>query len=588
MVTLKRRLIVVHGWRLPLLASDAPEPTLNVASRPMTTTTESIHPAPTAVAGATLDAVLTRLPHGLCLFDTDGHLLLANRAFRSLCGFADEAIEPGLTRDTLITLIEDAGLQEALLAAIEQPAGFAEARHFWRDGERLIAISCEPLPDGGCAILHEVISDPGVVAGRITQLANEDGLTGLLNRGAFHAAVARQMAGPAGGELALLYLDLDRFKAVNDTLGHLSGDRLLHEVAQRLRSMTRVGDLLGRLGGDEFALLQSNAAQPGASSYLATRIIDALGKPFCLDGATATIGVSVGVAIAPFDAETAEDLLKNADLALYQAKQDGRNLLRYFEPQMNEQHQARRSLEAKLRQAVKNDEFEVLYQPVMDLGSDQIVSAEALVRWRRPGVGLVPPDRFIPLAEETGLVSAIGESVLRQACRDAVSWNDHIRVAVNVSSVQLRDRAFVETVTHALAQTGLPAERLELEITESSLMADADLTIAILTALREEGVKIAMDDFGTGYSSIHYLRSFPFDKIKIDRSFVTGLDSDSESAALVKMIAALGVSLAVVTTAEGVETRQEMQAVRDAGCNQIQGYLLSEPVGRSGIAELLA
>jgi diguanylate cyclase (GGDEF)-like protein len=401
--------------------------------------------------------------------------------------------------------------------------------------------------------------------------------------------VARYLRSTAATtELALLYIDLDRFKPVNDTLGHSVGDEVLKEVARRIQGTVRPNDIVARLGGDEFALLQVGASQPAGSRALAKRIIDELAKPIVVDGYTVHIGVSIGAAIAPFDAQHASELLKFADLALYQAKEDGRGVLRYFEPNMNERQLARRELELELRAAIADHEFQTRYQPVMDANSKQIIGVEALVRWKHRQRGSVSPMDFIPLAEETGLIVPIGEWVLGQACQDAIAWPEHIRVAVNVSPVQLRDRDFVHTVLSALDESGLPAHRLELEITETSLMSGTELTIAILTHLREAGVKIALDDFGTGYSSINYLRRFPFDKIKIDRSFVTGSDKNSESAALVRMIAALGTSLAVATTAEGVETAEELEMVCAAGCKQIQGYLLSKPILEEELRALLS
>ncbi|TWU58168.1 Phytochrome-like protein cph2 [Rubripirellula reticaptiva] len=423
---------------------------------------------------------------------------------------------------------------------------------------------------------------------RLSQIIREDPLTGLLNRSAFTSDFARRLtANGEGNELALLYLDLDHFKPVNDTLGHPVGDQVLKIVADRLRNAVSEIDLVGRMGGDEFTVLQLGTSQPNGSRALSKRIIDSLREPIIIDEQFVHIGISIGVALGPYDGETAEELTKNADLALYRAKQDGRNILRYFEPEMDAKMQARRTLEIELRSAVQNEEFELHYQPVLDLSTNEIVSLEALVRWNHPTRGRIPPDAFIPIAEETGLICSLGEWVLRQACMEAVTWDAQIGVAVNVAPIQLRNRAFISTVMDALNQSGLNAHRLELEITERSLISNADLTLGLLHQLRDLGVRIAMDDFGTGYSSISYLRQFPFDKIKIDRSFVSGGDTSGDSGALVKMIAALGTCLGAKTTAEGVETNDEMRSVREAGCSEIQGYLLSRPLTASDVQALL-
>ncbi len=441
---------------------------------------------------------------------------------------------------------------------------------------------------GAMTSLDEVVAQLRVEQSRLIQLSREDALTGLLNRSAFIGEFTNHLASLASGaEIALLYFDLDHFKPVNDMLGHPVGDRVLQIVAKRLKSVLRADDLVARMGGDEFAILQINRPQPAGSTSLAKRVIDYLCQPIVIDDQFVHIGVSVGVAIGPYDGETADELIKNADLALYRAKEDGRNVLRYFEPEMDTRMRARRALETELRRAIVNEEFELHYQPLLDLLSNRIVTLEALVRWNHPQLGRISPDDFIPLAEDTGLIGPLGEWVLREACKQAMSWDDDICVAVNLSPVQLRDRTLISTVVEVLEATGLCPRRLELEITERSLMANTDLTVGLLRQLREHGVRIAMDDFGTGYSSISYLRRFPFDKIKIDRSFISGSDISGDSAALVKMIAALGASLGVKTTAEGVETSDEMKSVRDAGCTEIQGYLLSRPIPACEVAELL-
>ncbi len=528
-------------------------------------------------------------PQGLCHFDKDHRIVVMNRQFQTLYGLPESLLKPGTHRDEVISAIEDATLRDLLTDVTSNPCGFGSTNRVWQTEQgRLIAVSCELLPDGSYTTLHEDITTSNQENAKYARLATHDPLTGLLNRQAFDDELQRVLSqNESMKEHALLYIDLDRFKIVNDTLGHPIGDQALIAITERIRNVIRSEDKLARLGGDEFALLQVEAQQPDASRSAARRIIDTVAQPLSISGHSVNLGASVGIAIAPFDADNAELLLQNADLALYRAKHDGRNTLRYFEPEMSRRLVLRRKLECELRSAIEAGQFEMLYQPVMNLNSQTIECVEGLVRWQHPELGLVSPDDFIPLAEETGLINPLGEWVLRQVCREAAEWDEGIRVAVNVSPVQLRCRMFASTVQNILQETGLDPSRLEVEITETALVADIELTIAILTELRQFGVKVAMDDFGTGYSSISYLRRFPFDKIKIDRSFVSGVDADPEAAALIKMIAALGVSLAVSTTAEGVETDSELDLVRQAGCTHIQGYHLSKPVNAGAIVALL-
>lgn len=426
----------------------------------------------------------------------------------------------------------------------------------------------------------------------IERLLNEDSLTGLFNRSAFRTRLTSHFERGDDHEFALLTLDLDRFKPVNDTLGHGFGDLVLKYVADRILESANIqdsgdGDTVARLGGDEFAIIQSARSQPAAAHKLAKKIIAAVSEPIIIDGQSINLGVSIGVAMAPYDADCPNDLIRQSDLALYRAKADGRNTCRFFEPEMDAAMQRRRHLEIQMREAIQERQFELHYQPIVDLESGEIISFEALVRWVHPTMGRVFPDQFIPLAEETGLINPLGEWVIEQACRDAAQWDETIGVCVNLSAVQLDNRDLPSKVNQALQSAGLSPHRLELEVTETALLAETDLAVAMLHQFREMGVRISMDDFGTGYSSISYLRKFPFDKIKIDRSFVSGSDADVESAALVKMIAALGVSLGVKTTAEGVETQMEMESVRLAGCSEVQGYLFSKPVPFAEIPTLI-
>jgi diguanylate cyclase (GGDEF)-like protein/PAS domain S-box-containing protein len=421
---------------------------------------------------------------------------------------------------------------------------------------------------------------------RIAHMAGHDGLTDLPNRARFHERLKQQLVnvGRSGETCALLYLDLDRFKAVNDTLGHQAGDALLCEVARRFRATVRAEDMVARLGGDEFAVLQiHDPAQSASAAALARRLVEVVSRPIVIGGQRIEVGVSIGIALAPWDGADADALVNHADLALYRAKADGRNTWRFYEAAMDEAVEAKRTLEADLRGAVARGEFEVHYQPIVCATSTRATGVEALVRWRHPVRGLVPPSDFIPLAEETGLIVPLGAWVLRTACRDAVAWPEAIRVAVNISAVQFSQAGLVDTVMQALAASGLPAGRLELEITESVLMQDGSYVLDTLHHLRGLGLRTALDDFGTGFSSLSYLRRFPFDKLKIDRSFVQDIDNPG-TASIVSAVVDLGLGLGMSVTAEGVETEMQLASVRAKGCTEVQGYFFSKPVSASQVA----
>jgi diguanylate cyclase (GGDEF)-like protein/PAS domain S-box-containing protein len=424
---------------------------------------------------------------------------------------------------------------------------------------------------------------------RIARLAHYDPLTELPNRTLFREQLIKELSFvPRGARLAVLCLDLDHFKSINDTLGHQAGDELLKEVAQRIRSCLNQGDLIARLGGDEFALVRTNLQHPKEAEALAQRLRDAVaGQTYNLKDHQTGSDLSVGIALAPEDGTEIDELLNHADLALYGAKAEGRGSYRYYEPEMNARMKRRRSLEVDLRAALLKNEFVLYYQPILDLKTASITGCEALLRWEHAQRGVVPPAEFVPLAEETGLINGIGEWVLRQACSDAVQWPSCVRVGVNVSPAQFRNSALPLVVVGALAESGLPAQRLELEITESVLMQNTESTLLRLHQLRDLGARIALDDFGTGYSSLSYLRSFPFDRIKIDRSFVGDLLDGNEAVAIVNAILNLASSLNMKTTAEGVETAVQERLLRAAGCDEVQGYLFSEPVPASRIGELI-
>jgi diguanylate cyclase (GGDEF)-like protein len=438
--------------------------------------------------------------------------------------------------------------------------------------------------------LKEEIADREELQAKSQYLAYHDPLTGLGNRLLFKEQLdeALRDASVAPHPLAVLFLDLDGFKTVNDTLGHSVGDLLLRSVAAKLRDLLPVTDRISRLGGDEFAILQISGSQPTSSISLAEKIIEVVGHPHSIDGHDVTVGASVGIAVACPGQMNTESFLKSADLAMYSAKSEGRGTYRIFDPQMDEIVQTRRSLERDMRTALAQGGFELFYQPLVNLQTNQVTAFEALMRWHHSDRGTVPPSEFIPVAEEMGLIVPLGEWALRCACLEAIKWPDEVRVSVNLSPLQFAKGNLVSTVMSALASSGLSSSRLELEITESVLLEKSERNIAILNQLRALGVRISMDDFGTGYSSIGYLRSFPFDKIKIDRSFVRDLLVDEGSLAIVRAIAGLGISFGMTTTAEGVETEEQMQCLNLEGCSEVQGYLYSKPVPRDEVAGLLA
>jgi len=412
---------------------------------------------------------------------------------------------------------------------------------------------------------------------RLAFMAQHDTLTGLPNRTLLRQRMDEMLLHTRRGtdKLAVLVLGLDSFKAVNDTLGHGVGDKLLRAVAKRLRSILREEDALARLDSDEFAIVERGIARPEDAALVARRLLDAISEPFLIDDHSVAIGASVGIAVSPGDGDDSEKLLKHADLALSRAKSDFRGTFSFFEAAMDANAQSRRRLETALRSAIRNDLLQPYYQPLVDLASGRITGFEALVRWPDAERGMIAPSEFIPVAEETGLIGAIGALMLRRACMDAVLWPDDVRVAVNLSPLQFRTGNLLSLVMEALKQSGLPARRLELEITETLLLEKSSQVIATLHALRALGVRISMDDFGTGYSSLSYLRSFPFDKIKIDRSFVQEVDSSRYAQAIIRSIISLGKGLGVTITAEGVETEAELGCLRAEGCDEGQGYLFS-------------
>jgi diguanylate cyclase (GGDEF)-like protein len=436
--------------------------------------------------------------------------------------------------------------------------------------------------------LQEETAERARAEALVTHMAHHDALTLFPNRVRFRESLQQDLVRARPEQpIAVLCLDLDDFKAVNDTLGHPIGDALLKSVAQRLAGCLHETDTVARLGGDEFAIVQVTGAQPVAATILAQHLIETMAEPFEVERHSVVIGTSIGIALAPNDGSDPDELLKNADMALYRAKAEGRGTYRFFEAKMDADMQARRLLEVDLRGALARNEFEVHYQALVDLNSAKLNGFEALLRWHHPQRGLVSPAQFIPLAEEIGIIAPIGAWVLRQACTDAAGWPGELTVAVNLSPVQFKSKTLSLDVVAALGASGLPARRLELEITEAVMLQDTETTLATLNELKALGARISMDDFGTGYSSLSYLRKFPFDKIKIDQSFIRDLASRPESLAIVRAVAGLGSTLGIATTAEGVETMEQLRAVRAEGCTQVQGFLLGRPKPASLIPAML-
>ena len=522
------------------------------------------------------------MSQGVLMFDADTRLVFCNQSYVEMYGLSPEIAKPGCAlRDLLehrMAARTFPGEPEEYIGDLLK--GIAEGKTtniIVKLGDsRVISIVNKPMTGGGWLATHEDITERQRAEERIAHMARHDALTDLPNRILLRARLEHELKRVKRGEcLAVLCLDLDHFKSVNDTLGHPVGDELLKAVADRLRRCTREPDTIARLGGDEFAIIMTAMEQPTDAAALSGRVRDAITKPYDLDGHQIVVDISIGISIAPIDATEPDQLLKNADMALYGAKADGRGVYRFFEPEMDARMQQRRELEMDLRKALVNGEFELHYQPLVNLQDNDISGFEALLRWHHPIRGLISPADFIPIAEETGLIVPLGEWVLRQACAETASWPGNFKVAVNLSPAQLKSRNLVQVVTNALAAAGMAASRLQLEITESVLMQNTFATLGTLHQLRNLGVQIAMDDFGTGYSSLSYLRSFPFDKIKIDRSFINDLSNGAEPLAIVHAVANLAKSLSMVSTAEGVETQQQLEKLQAVGCTEMQGHLFS-------------
>jgi diguanylate cyclase (GGDEF)-like protein len=534
-------------------------------------------------ANMRFDAALNNMSQGLCLFDVEHNVVVVNERYRQIYGLAPDQVQVGTSLRQILEYCRANGTYDGPGVdeyVARHRRSSLELRQFG-DG-RVISILHHALPDGGCLTTHEDITDRQRTEAKIAYMAHHDLLTGLANRTLFSDRIEEAGARlqRRGEVFAVLMLDLDRFKHVNDTLGHPIGDLLLKEAAQRVKSALRQTDVLARLGGDEFAIIQtsdSDTDQRSGATVLANRIIDQVTKPFDIDGHRVSIGTSIGIALAPTDGIDPSELMKKADMALYRAKAEGRNCSRFFDPAMTVESDARQQLEDALRQAIEQDELELHYQPVVDAQTRQICAMEALVRWRHPVRGLLYPDQFIGLAEESGLIVALGAWVLQRACTDAATWPSHIRIAVNVSAVQLKKRNLLDLVMCAMVECGLLPGRLELEITETALIQNDADDWSMMHQLKNIGVEFALDDFGTGYSSLSNLTTFPFDRIKIDRSFTHNMSKRVECAAVVSAALTLARALSIHTTAEGVETEEQAEILRAAGVECFQGYLFGRP-----------
>ncbi|RTL72763.1 MAG: EAL domain-containing protein, partial [Hyphomicrobiales bacterium] len=553
----------------------------------------SEHQKRLADKNAQFDAALTNMIQGVCLYDADQRIIVANQRYAEIYGLDPEILKPGTSlREVLEARVKNNVYSEHEAREMVE-VGIAKFREYLseiialQDG-RYISVVRRPLANGGLITTHEDVTDRKKADAQIAHMAMHDTLTGLPNRLLLRDRLARATGRVSEQNLLAVHcLDLDRFKTVNDTLGHPMGDALLRAVAERLQGCIRGMDSVARLGGDEFAVLQMGISEPSHAASLAERLIATLSEPFEIDGHRIVIGASVGIAVAPFNGTDGTILLKNADLALYCSKTEGRGRYRFFEAEMDARIQARRLLELDLASALALDQFELHYQPLVDLKTNRVVAMEALLRWKHPTRGNVSPVEFIPITEEIGLIETLGRWVLQQACLEATRWPDEVGVSVNLSPHQFKSGTLAFDVAAALATSGLPARRLELEITESALMQNTESTLETLARIRDLGVKVAMDDFGTGYSSLSYLHAFPFDKIKIDKCFVQNLSEKPDSGHILRAVVGLGTSLRMITTAEGVETADQLEQLRGEGCTQVQGYYFSPPRPANEVDALL-
>jgi diguanylate cyclase (GGDEF)-like protein len=542
------------------------------------------------------DTALNNMPHGLCMVDAEQRLVVSNRRLTTILGASPDFVRRGVTVRELLQECIRTGLMpnssaERFIVDVEGRVSGKDDGTLavdMQDG-RVLSFAFQPMMNGGSVMLVEDITERKNAEAKIQHLARFDALTGLPNRTSFRDQMDRTLSMMRrGGTAAVLFVDLDQFKQVNDTLGHPRGDALLCAVAERLRGIVRGSDVVARFGGDEFVVLQSPVKGPEEAASLARRIVDTLGETYEIEGYQVVVGASIGIAMSPGDGKDADQLLKNADMALYRAKSDGRAGWRFFEPDMDVKAQARRNLELDLRTALATDAFEVYYQPLINLKTMRISTCEALMRWPHPERGMVSPAEFIPIAEEMGLIVEIGSRVLRKACIECTKWPSEVRVAVNLSPIQFRRGNVTAAVREALAASGLAPHRLEVEITESVLLHDTEATRTALHQLRDMGVRISLDDFGTGYSSLSYLHNFPLHKIKIDRSFLQGIEASDRSLTLLRGVAHLTAQLGMSVVVEGVETEKQLALItRDGNIDEAQGFLFSKAIASRDIRKLL-
>jgi diguanylate cyclase (GGDEF)-like protein len=539
-----------------------------------------------------LDTAINNMTQGLLLFDAQARLVICNERYLEMFALSPDIVKPGCHLRDLIEHRKATGsfvgdVDSYCQKFLDPKGDEAQDTVISVPDGRLIRLIYKRSPDGGWATTLEDITERRRVEARIEHLAHYDALTNLPNRTLFQRH-AEELLTQADVNFAILYIDIDEFKRINDSLGHLIGDEFLRGVSARLVESIAAEDFVARLGGDEFAIVQHGVCSENDVDALIARIYTALRTPFDCRGHSLAADASIGIALAPAHGADLHGLLKSADLAMYAAKAAGRRTHRFFEPSMETEANQRRAMEIDLRAAIAEGGFEIHYQPLVDLGSNAVTGCEALLRWHHPRRGMVSPAEFIPIAEETGLIEEIGDWVLRTACAEAANWPDHVRVAVNVSPIQFRSQALSLRVAAALAETGLDPRRLELEITEAVLIADDDAALVALNQLRALGVRIALDDFGTGYSSLSYLQRFPFDKIKIDRSFVKELTRGTGSSSIIKAVVSIAADRNMVTTAEGVETEEQRLTVHELGCTQMQGYLFSPPRQAQEVRVLMA
>ena len=542
-----------------------------------------------------LEAALNSMSQGLCMYDAQSRLVVCNQRAREMLGFSSDAQLEGRFFEEVMDLVASLGAVpidnlDAIKRRIQHDVASKNYVTFTttlRDG-RVWSVWLAPLRDGGWTSTIEDITERRANEAKIEYMAHHDALTGLANRVLFQTELEAAMADAQRGlGCAVHCIDLDRFKEINDTLGHQVGDAVLREVAARLRKAGRETNLVARLGGDEFAVIQFDAGRQEDAGTFAERLIALFAAPLDIRGNRIRVGISIGTALAPADGAKPDELLPKADLALYQAKADGRGTHRFYDASMGQQLQKKIEMEHELCNALSNGEFELHYQAQVNLATRKTTGFEALLRWRSPRWGLVPPAEFIPLAEENHLMIPIGEWVIRQACADAATWPKCMKIAVNVSAVQFKSDNLLPVIRLALKESGIAPDRLEIEITESTLLQQSEQNLQMLHELRALGVRVSMDDFGTGYSSLSYLQRFPFDKIKIDQSFVAGLGGEEGSDAIIRAITGLGSSLGIDIIAEGIETEAQLTKIRGEGCDSGQGYLFSRPRPAADLGDLL-